>query len=218
MELPKKEREIKSKSPNILTIFGATKVGKTTKLTELEDCLIIDTERGAEKVKGLIHEVNNLNDLRDVAEELSKGKISYKYIALDTIDNIVSWIEKDVCNRRKIETIGDIPYGAGYDEVRMQTFKIINTFKSFAKLIIIGHRKRTIIGTDKLEVKIDSLNLTGKLKAMIMADSDAIGYAFREKDILKLSFKGDDSLETGSRCIHLINKIINFEWDKIYID
>lgn len=217
MILPTKAREIKRKSPKVLTLFGPTKVGKTTMVSKLEGGLLIDTEHGAEKVKGLIVEINNLEELRDLIKALTE-KNPYKYLALDTIDNIVHWVEENICDRRKVKAIGDIPYGAGYDEVRSTTFKIIYSFSTIAPLIIVGHRKRTIIGSEKLEVKVDSLDLTGKLKGMIMAYSDAVGYVFRDNDKPKISFKGDDTLETGSRCEHLANKIIDFDWNLVFID
>ena len=49
-----------------------------------------------------------------------------------------------------------------------------------------------------------------------MSDSDAIGYVLREDDKLKVSFKADESIEAGSRCLHLRGKCIDFDWSKIY--
>ena len=84
-------------------------------------------------------------------------------------------------------------------------------------LIVVGHRKvaRAIVD-GKAIVEPESLDITGKLKNMIMSDCDAIGYMSREDDKLMVSFKSDESIEAGSRCPHLKGKEMKFEWKNIY--
>ena len=38
----------------------------------------------------------------------------------------------------------------------------------YISIIIIGHRKKTIIGNDSVEVNVSSLDLSGKLKNYVM--------------------------------------------------
>ena len=85
------------------------------------------------------------------------------------------------------------------------------------QLIVIGHRKvaRAIVD-GKAIVEPESLDITGKLKNMIMSDCDAIGYVHREEDKLMISFKANEAVEAGSRCEHLKGQIIDFDWSKIY--
>lgn len=207
-----------SQNPELLVIFGASKVGKTTKLTELPNCLIIDTEKGTKYLTALKVNVNSLTDLKAVSAELKKGH-SYEYGVLDTIDNIVDWVEKEVCRENGVQSLIDMAYGAGYNMVRERVMAIISAFKSrFKHLILVGHRKQTIIGTDSVEVDVTSLDISGKLKNMICADADAIGYVYRnDEGDLMVSFKGVNSLEVGSRCSHLRGEILPFDWSKIYL-
>ncbi len=218
MILPTEPREIKRKSPRVLTLFGLSKLGKTPMLAQLNNCLIVDTEKGAEHIKGLIVEANNLEELVEIIESLKKNN-PYKYIAIDTIDNVVFWIERNVCARRQISAIGDAGYGADYDEVRSKVFKYIKVLESITNnLILIGHEKRTLIKEGKIEVEKITLDLTGKLKNLICANSSAIGNVLRENGKLKIRFQNDDKLESGCRCEHLANKIIDFDWNEIFID
>ena len=85
-------------------------------------------------------------------------------------------------------------------------------------LIIIGHRKVAYAVTEGNPIVIpESLDLTGKLKNVIMAGCDAIGYVYRnEKEELMVSFKANESIEAGSRCPHLKGKNVKFEWKNIY--
>ena len=101
--------------------------------------------------------------------------------------------------------------------------KVLNTVQFlkeiFPHVIIIGHRKwaRAVVDS-KAIVEPESLDLTGKLKNMLMADCDAIGYVYRddEKGKLKVSFKANEALEAGSRSPHLRGKDIELKWNLIY--
>ena len=67
-------------------------------------------------------------------------------------------------------------------------------------------------------VEPESLELTGRLKNMIMSECDAIGYVYREPETekLRISFKGNGALEAGSRCLHLKGQDMEFDWNLIY--
>lgn len=68
-------------------------------------------------------------------------------------------------------------------------------------------------------VEPETFEAQGKLKNLIMAQADAIGYVFREDDSddLKVSFKSGRALEAGSRCAHLKGEVIDFKWSKIFL-
>ena len=50
MKLKKEKRKAVSINPSTLLLYGAPKVGNTTMLSQLDDCLIIDTEKGSHMV------------------------------------------------------------------------------------------------------------------------------------------------------------------------
>jgi len=223
MDLPTSKTPAEKKDPGFLLIYGAPKAGKTSTIAKLDDCLIIDTERGTEYVDAMKVNVNNLAEYTDLSQSLSKSKNSYRYIALDTIDNLAGWIEQYVCKQHAVATIGDMEYGKGFALVREAVMKAVMKLKEFATegIIIVGHTKRsTIIDEDHSKViDINELNLTGKLKNELMSAADAIGFVFREEGELKISFKtGSDNTQTGSRCPHLANQVLDFNWNNIFID
>jgi hypothetical protein len=223
MELPTSKSPATKQDPGFLLIYGAPKAGKTNTIAKLNDCLIIDTEKGTEYVDAMKVHVNTLADYTELNQALSKSKNSYRYIALDTIDNLAGWIEQYVCKQNGVATIGDMEYGKGFALVREAVMKAVMKLKEFATegIIIVGHTKRsTIIDEDHSKViDINELNLTGKLKNELMSAADAIGFVFREDGDLKISFKtGSDNTQTGSRCPHLANQVLDFEWNNIFID
>ena len=63
MALKKVKRKAVSQNPKTMLLYGAPKVGKTTALSQLDDCLIIDTEGGANMIEGYIETVKNREEL-----------------------------------------------------------------------------------------------------------------------------------------------------------
>tara|TARA_Y100001963_G_scaffold35847_2_gene49956 strand:- start:3685 stop:4263 length:579 start_codon:yes stop_codon:yes gene_type:complete len=186
-------------------------------LSKLNDCLIIDTESGSSMIEGYIHKVNNRAELINLVKEAKDGH-DYKYFAIDTIDKVVDWAEKAVCQEYEVPSIADLSFGKGYALTREKVMNTIHNLKECVDhLIVIGHRKvaRAIVD-GKAIVEPESLDITGKLKNMIMSDCDAIGYVHREEDKLMISFKANEAIEAGSRCEHLKGKIVDFDWSEIY--
>jgi len=219
IELPTAPVAIDSVNPGMLVLYGQSKIGKTTMLSQLDNCLMIDTEKGTKYVEGLKVQVNNLGDLKEVLEALRTSEHKYKYIAIDTIDKISEWADAHTCASNGVATIGDLEFGKGYSISRELTLKILDNFQTLTEhLIIIGHRKRTIIGDTSLEVKTSSLDLTGKLRGQLMSKADAIGYVYRNDGKLMISFVPSDEVECGGRCAHLRGKDMEFDWNGIYLD
>jgi hypothetical protein len=199
-------------------------------LAQTASGLIIDTEQGHRKLSGIIAEINNRDELIMLMEELRlpENVNRFRFGIVDTIDKIVDWIEAQVLLENNATNLSDIPYGGGFYMVRTRITNFLLWLKAtFQYSIIIGHLKRREIGgeTEKI-VKPDTLDLNGKLKNLIMADADAIGYVYRGKDQeLRVSFKSNgDITEAGSRCIHLRNADVMLadadgtfvDWSQIY--
>ena len=169
-------------------------------------------------VDGHIVEIDSREDLIDVIKKAKAGH-SFKYIAIDTIDKVVQWAETAVCKEHQVQSLADLAYGKGWGLSREKVMNTIRTLSDLCDhLIIIGHRKTAkavVEGQDSIEP--ESLEITGRLKNMIMADCDAIGYVFRdEEEKLKVTFKSNNALEAGSRSPHLRGQIIDFDWKLIY--
>tara|TARA_R110002012_G_scaffold179021_1_gene344433 strand:+ start:2404 stop:3075 length:672 start_codon:yes stop_codon:yes gene_type:complete len=219
MTLKKVKRKPVSQNPKKMLLYGAPKVGKTTALSQLKDCLIIDTEKGANMIEGYIETVNNREELITLLQEAQKGH-EYKYAAIDTIDKIAEWAEKAVCSEENVSSIVDLAYGKGFSMVREKVLNTVDAVSTlFDHVIVIGHRKwaRAVVDS-KAIVEPESLDLTGKLKNMLMADCDAIGYMYRNEESgdLMVSFKSNDALEAGSRSPHLRGKEMKLNWKNIY--
>ena len=154
-----------------------------------------------------------LNQLKD------QGNFPYEWGVLDTIDSLAFWIERSVCIEHNIENIGDLEWGKGHNMVKERVMKFVNWMRhTFRYSIIVGHLKKREIGGDNLDIVVspDTLDLSGKLKNLLMSDSDAVGMIHRsEAGELMASFQGDKT-ESGARTEHLKNQLLPMDWGHIY--
>ena len=98
-ELPK---ELSNPTVNMESciLFGLPKCGKTTLLSKLPNCLIVDTENGTNKIKGLVKKVpddrgpvGRMKWLEEFADYLIAQGRPYDYIAIDTFSEVNEWAE-----------------------------------------------------------------------------------------------------------------------------
>ena len=83
--LPTVKTEIKSQDPKNLILFGLPKVGKTTALAELPNCLIVDLENGSQYVSGFTVKASTYIDLYKIAKALKEEDHNFKFVVLDTV-------------------------------------------------------------------------------------------------------------------------------------
>lgn len=252
--LPKTKSAALHKSPKNLIIFSKPKVGKTSLLADLEDCLIIDLENGADYINAMKLKAGSVEDIKTIGELIKKEGKPYKYIALDTItaleemcipyaETIYSkttvgknWFKLDAHGAMASDSgkaiygnILQMPNGAGYPYLREAFTRVIEYIKTLApRILLIGHIKDTLLEKAGGEFNSLDLDLTGKLKRITTAQSDAIGYLYRKGNKNILSFKTSDEVTCGARPEHLRNeeiiiselvdgKIVTY-WDKVFID
>tara|TARA_R110002072_G_scaffold10015_6_gene47380 strand:- start:10 stop:708 length:699 start_codon:yes stop_codon:yes gene_type:complete len=232
MELPKTKVKASRKSPKNMIIYGAPKIGKTTILSELDDCLIIDLEDGSDMVDALKVKVGNLKELAEAGKAIHEAKKPYKYIAIDTISKLEEWCEADAKvlymqtpmgknfdTKNPGASVLSLPNGAGYLYLRIAYKKWMDRLNTLAPhVILVGHLKDKMLEKKGKEVAVKDLDLTGKIKQITCANADAVGYLYRENDKTMVSFDSMDDITAGSRCEHLKGKTMPLDWSKIFID
>ena len=232
MELPTKKVKASRKSPKNMIIYGPPKIGKTTVLSQLDDCLIIDLEDGSDMVDALKVKVNSLSDLQAIGTAIMKQGRPYKYIAIDTISKLEEWCEVEAKSIYKETPMGknfdskntgasvlSLPNGAGYLYLRMAYKKWIDKLNKLADhIILVGHLKDKMLEKKGKEVAVKDLDLTGKIKQITCANADAVGYIYREGEETMISFNSMEDVTAGSRCAHLKGATMPLAWDSIFID
>ena len=231
-KLPKKKVKASRKSPKNMIIYGAPKIGKTTVLSQLDDCLIIDLEQGSDMLDALKVQVNSLKELGEVGKEIYTEGKPYKYVAIDTISKLEEWCEeegkqiylktpmgKNFEQKNPGMSILSLPNGAGYLYLRMAYKKWIDRLNTLADhVILVGHLKDKMLEKKGKEVAVKDLDLTGKIKQITCANADAVGYIYRDDEQTMVSFDSLGDVTAGSRCEHLKGRTMPMEWSNIFID
>ena len=236
-------------NPKILTIFGSSKVGKSTACAKLPNSLLIDLEGGSHyldcpKVDVLKESIKNSEPryivLKRLAGMLTKKSTekTFEYLVFDTLSGLETIAEELALFLYKNSEVGknytgndilELPMGAGYMWLRKAFAMIIDKFIGLSPyIILVAHLKTASIVKDGKELSIQDINLSGKLKYMVSAMSDAIGILSRKDNKTIISFKSNtDEVLAGARPEHLRGKEfvlteltpkgIQAYWDKIYI-
>jgi hypothetical protein len=227
--LPKKRSAALHKSPKNLIIFSKPKVGKTSLLAELDDCLILDLEKGSDYVDAMKMSVSSVEEIKAIGEQIKKEDYPYKYIALDTIKAGADGALAADSGKAIYGSILNLPNGAGYPYLRDAFTRVIEYVKTLApRIILVGHIKDILLEKGGAEFSALDLDLTGKLKRITTSQSDAVGYLYRKGTKNILSFKTTDEISCGARPEHLRNQEIEISeivdgkiktnWDKVFID
>lgn len=239
VNLPTNKVPAETQDPKYLILFGLPKVGKTTVLSTLENNLILDFENGSTYVDALKVKIDTLQTLKEVIKAIKDANRPYRYITIDTITAVEEMAKPVALNLYKnspiysdryanVSDITRLPNGSGYTFLRQAVEMIVDLIASAAdNIIICGHVKDASLN-DNLDGTVKDLDLTGKLKRILSARSDAIGFVHRDDDSnLCINFGQDGEILTGARPQHLANKDIivaernedgtfTSHWERIY--
>lgn len=246
-------RKAEIKDPRKLFIYANYKVGKTSLVQSLDDYQAIDLEGGSSFFDGNYvdvlaiakeNDVSKLKALNLVFEalqkEVEKRGSKIKYGVIDTATALedvakeyggIMYKKTPMGKDWKGTDVTQLPHGAGYPILQAAFQEIYNMFLLyFDRLILLGHLKNSSITKDGKELAAADVNLTGKLKHLVCADADAIGYLYRKeanKNFISFKKMSDTDIVTGTRCAHLADQEFLFSekaedgtiktyWDKIY--
>lgn len=239
INLPKNKIPAETQDPKYLILFGLPKVGKTTVLSTLDNNLILDFENGSTYVDALKIKIDSLQTLKETIKAIKEAGRPYKYITIDTITAVEEMAKPVALNLYKnsplysdryanVTDITRLPNGSGYTFLRQAVEAIVDLIASATDNIIICGHVRDASLNDNLDGTVKDLDLTGKLKRILSARSDAIGFVHRDDDSnLCINFGQDGEILTGARPQHLANKDIvvaernedgsfTSHWERIY--
>lgn len=104
--------------------------------------------------------------------------------------------------------VRQLPNGAGYLYMRNALKEMIGMFRPLCDtLILVCHVKDKQIKKNDEETTEMMVDLAGKTGDIICGEADAIGYVSRQGNKTLLTFKGGDSINRGSRPLHLREKV-----------
>lgn len=246
MTLPDTPTPAITTSPNVLVLYGAPKIGKTSIISAFPKHLIVDLERGSSYVTATKVSLDNIFELNGVIVELNKDRSRYGVVALDTLDALELWCEAEATRQYKDSNVGKnfrgdtvlkLPNGGGYLWLRNVFYDYFNRLRlATNKTIFVGHlRDKQLTVNDETttqegkplnvkEVTSKDLDLTGKIRNIVCSYCDAVGRVFLdEQKRLTISFETTENINCGARPPHLQGKKFTFhnpatveDWAQIY--
>ena len=224
-------------NPKRIVIYSKPKTGKTTAYAGLENNLILDLENGTDYVEAMKVKIGNLQELLDAGKAIKEAGKPYDYVTIDTVTALEEMIMPLAIKLYKQtpmgknfdgDTVINLPNGAGYLYVRQAFFQVLDFIDGLAPTIILsGHIKDKQVDDKGELVMSANIDLTGKIKSLICAQADAIGYMYRKGNKTILSFKTNDEVTCGARPEHLrneeivitemIDNVLHTTWDKVFL-
>lgn len=228
-------------NPKTLVLYGHTKQGKTTAVTNLEDNLIIDLEGGArfydcprvDVVKlALDSNKTSWEVIQEVVRELKNikettGKLPYKRITIDTVGHLEDAIMPYAIKLHQSGPQGKafrgdalelkaLAHGAGWGPIREAFFNTIAMFNLYCEnLILIAHTKITTVKRRGSDLEIEDIAVSGKMSKMLAGNADAIGLMYRKKNETIVDFTSNENVAAGARIEHIREKeIVLYETDE----
>ena len=244
MELPTEKAKVELLSPAKFLLYSEPKAGKTTLLSLLDDCLIIDLENGARHIEALKVKIRTYDELIELIGSLKKvkketGKVAYKYIAVDT-----TTVLEELSLVRALQLYKSTPMGANFDGTDVRTLPngagwlyarqaflelTEQLYRCTDRLILVAHLQDKMIEKGGKETPSKDIQLTGKLKSIVCSQMDAIAYIQRDDKKVYANFNSSDERTCGARPIHLRGKkiligesaedgTVTAYWENIFID
>lgn len=238
IELPKTKIPAEKQDPRNLIIFSKPKLGKSSALAALPNCLCIDLENGGyDFIDAMKVKATSVSDIKEICKSIKEAGCPYQFIALDTITALEEMV-KPIALQLYLNTpagskftgtnVLDAPMGQGYAKIREVMEMVIDMVSKCApNIILVCHTKDAAIADSDLTVK--AIDLNGKSGRILSSKSDAIAYLFRDENSNTiLSFNTNDKfVECGARPEHLRNKdivlgemqpdnTIVYHWERIY--
>lgn len=191
---------------------------KTTIASKFPNALLLAAEIGFNALPGVYAQpINSWGEFKKLFSEFKMPEVQARYstIILDTVDIFYSYCEKYICNREGVETIGDIPYGKGYNLVSAEFDESIRKILQLNYgLVLISHAKPQANKNEKGEDISTQMvpTLDARARRICERTCDIIGYSTLTTDAegkseTRLFLRGTPQYVAGSRFKYMVNSI-----------
>ncbi|MGX7174502.1 AAA family ATPase [Enterococcus ratti] len=180
-QLPENKPQIPKDTPRNYFIWGETMSGKSFLASEFPSPLILNTDGNAEANSVPSIQIRNIRDktgkiVRGVPEQIGEIILAlqtqnhtYKTVVLDVIDDIIEMIKQYVQVSHGVKSLGEIPFGKGYDEFNGLLTEMVIDLKTLPMNVIYISRQ-----VEKMEnnATFDIPSLKTKYVNLINGNSD----------------------------------------------
>lgn len=171
----------------IFLTLGQAKIGKSDFWSQGEHTLFFEFEPGLNHLTVMRVPIRSWTEFIEVLGELyklqQKGAFPYDTLVVDTLDRMIDLANEEIIDLAKakysssvagkIETIGDIPNGAGWFSATSLVRITLSKLKAFpAALSLIGHTKLEKMKDGTREYTKSTINIGGQMGAVLLGLPD----------------------------------------------
>ena len=221
MALPKeRSSKVTDIFRQVILVYGAPKIGKSTFCSQIPNVLFIATESGLNYLEVFKAECRSWEDFLGICKEIAEGKHKFTSICIDTIDNLVIQCTEFICRREEIDHPADYEYGKGWSMVTRELQRALNKLANLPYgLVLVGHSKM-----EEIKPKAGSsynkqtITVTGENRRIILNLADVIlllDYEDeKDKETRVIRTKSTKQYDAGDRTGRL-PPILNLDYKEI---
>lgn len=217
-------KALRSKS---MLIYGSPKVGKSTFAAKADNVLFFNFENGTEflPMENDPIPIQRWADFKAYLKQLRDPEIQamFPVIVIDTVTIAAQLCEKYICTQQNVESIKDIPYGAGYGMPSQEFFNVFHEISMLGYgIIFLAHTKTQYSEyVDEKGEKIQQVtaDVDKRIFSVLNGMCDIIAYAEKQYDpvnktmkrVLYVDADAPDKV-TGGRCVQYFPKVIPLDY------
>lgn len=209
--------------PTLSVLYSAPKVGKTTAAAMLPGAYTMELELNGAKHLTIAHDVYRTKE-EFIAGLQALEKLSPAdrpaFLVIDPIDRLEDMAALAACEAyskkfptQKLANAAELfalPHGLGYGFLREAFRAYLDAVVSLGfPTILLGHVRPKAFDKDVREAATDDLALTGRVRDIVCAEADLIGFLLRDKkQNLLCTTATNDKVNCGCRLARLANRDI----------
>src|SRR4029077_7705411 len=185
----------KRRRPIMALLYGQPGIGKSTWAAGAPKPIFISTERGLDQLSvAKLPAPKDFKQLYEQVEALDKEEHDYQTIVLDTVDGADLLVQQRVCSEYKAKSIGDVPYGGGFQRARELWTGLLAKFTEMSErfnIILLAHSSVKVFTDPSLSAPYDTwqTRLQEKSSAILFQVVDMILFVNLDTTIQKDSPK-----------------------------
>lgn len=140
MLLPENKPTTFDKTPTKFFVWGASMTGKTYFARQFPNPILLNTDGNAAKVDTPSVDITSFEQFINILNEIEEGKHTFETVIIDLVDDIELLMINSICEKFKVDSLADIPYGVGYAKAnKLWKDLMMHLSKSKYNIIFISH-------------------------------------------------------------------------------
>jgi hypothetical protein len=196
--------------PIFCYIYGPEGVGKSTFASGAPSPHFLPTERGLDQLDvSRFTQPDSYGEFLEQLDFLESQKHQFKTFVIDTVDGLEYLIWKQVCQESspKVQSIEQIPYGAGYSKAKTIWRELIDRLVTISErynVVLLGHAVIKAFSDPSQLAPYDQWRprLHDKSSEAIREAVDLFGFACIDIEVFKQQNKSKAIANSGQRVLH----------------